>query len=78
VVIKGHFDFLLVGFAVVGASELVVVFILGFALFGTVQGELAAADELEFFVGFAVAAFACERFFLVPENPAVLDVFHFN
>ena len=77
-VIKRHFDFLLIGLTVVGASELVVVFILGFALFGTVQGELAAADELEFFVGLAVAAFPGKRFFLVPENPAVLYIFHFN
>ncbi len=46
VVIERHFDFLLVGFAVIGASEFVVVFVLRFALFRTVQGEFATADEL--------------------------------
>ena len=55
-----------------------VVLVFRFAIFGAVKSELAAAYKFKLFIRFAVAALPCIRFFIVPENPVVLDVFHFD
>jgi hypothetical protein len=49
-VIESNLNLLFIGFTVVGTSELMVVLVFGFAIFGAVKSELAAANKFEFFV----------------------------
>ena len=77
-VIELDFHFFFIRLTIIWASEFMMVLILAFTIFWAVKRELTAADEFKLFIWLTISTFSKKGFFIIPENPVILDVLHFN
>jgi len=53
-------------------------FVSRFAVFRTIQCEFTTANIPQFFKGFTISALSYKRLLLIPENPVLFVLSHFN